>query len=198
MKAPVPYPVYPGLPPRRAQSFTAVALLLTNGTPPPEWLIPELERLSPIIGYHRTASPRDEAYDKEMIFAAKNLEQHLRTIVIAEEEFELGVTDCVETVLISLPEVIEFLEAQLRPPRKGGQIPDGRKRVCAGVCADCWRRLHGAVQPSSPKLQAACEEYWQTCGHPGTSTASNLKHWKRYLEEVADVADDDSPGSQPT
>ena len=148
MKAPVPYPVYPGLPPRRAQSFTAVALLLTNGTPPPEWLIPELERLSPIIGYHRTASPRDEAYDKEMIFAAKNLEQHLRTIVIAEEEFELGVTDCVETVLISLPEVIEFLEAQLRPPRKGGQTPDGRKRVCAGVCADCAFRRSRPLIPT--------------------------------------------------
>ena len=148
MKAPIPYPVYPGLPPRRAQSFTAVALLLTNGTPPPEWLIPELERLSPIIG-GRTAGPRDEAYDKEMIVAAKNLEQHLRTIVIAEEEFELGVTDCVETVLISLPEVIEFLEAQLRPPHKGGQTPDGRKRVCAVT----RRRFPVGANPTRRPLQ---------------------------------------------
>jgi hypothetical protein len=31
--------------------------------------------------------------------------------------------------------------------------------------------------------------------HPETSTASNLKHWKRYLMEVADDVDDEDPGS---
>ena len=167
--------------------FAHVAELIANGKPQPEWLIPDLELLSPIVRYPRTASARDEAYDQAMIEAAQKLEQHLRTIVIAEEEFGLGVTDCVETALIVLPELIEFLESQLRPPRAGGPTPDSRKKVCAGVCADCWQRLHGEIQPHSLKLWKACEAYWQACGHPAISANNLLKHWERYLKDLKDA-----------
>jgi hypothetical protein len=170
--------------------FANVARLIANGKPQPEWLIPALQHYSPLVGYLRNPSTRDEAQDQAMIEATRNLEQHLRAHTIAGEEFGLSIPDCVETVLIALPELIEYLESQVRPPRKGGPTPDSRKQVGAGVCAEAWRRLHGEMQPFSVKLQQACEEYWQACGHPETSTDGLVKHWWRYLSDVKDAADE--------
>jgi hypothetical protein len=195
MKAPIPHPVYPGLPPRRAQSFTAVALLLTNGNPPPEWLIPELEQNSSLISYHRKAERGDEDEDRTLLAAVKALEQRLVWEVHVHDVIEkkwprLQAPYILDETATKLFELAEYLESQLRPPRGGGPTPDSRKRVCAGVCADAWHRLHGVIQPYSPKLQAACEEYWQTCGHPRTSTTGRLKNWEPLLEWARDADDE--------
>jgi hypothetical protein len=104
---------------------------------------------------------------------------------LAEDEFGLECPECVDTVLGALPELIDYLEAQVRPSRKGGRAPDSRRLVCAAVCAEVWRLQHGDVQPFSQKLQAACEEYWQSCGNYETSTTGRLKNWEPFLVQVA-------------
>jgi hypothetical protein len=143
----------------------------------------------PLIGGRR-ANVDDNSDDRKMLEAARYLERWLPTYTIAEEEFGLSIPDCVETVLINLPELIEYLESQMRLPRKGGPSPDGRRLICAGVCAEIWRRHVGEMQPFSPKLQGACEEYWRACGNPETSAMSNLKNWERFLVRVKDENDE--------
>ena len=162
-----------------ASPFLSAARLIAKGEPP-DWLIPALEHFSPLVGYPR--NPGDEAEDQAMIEAARNLEQHLATFAGGEEKFGLAVPACVHTVLIELPELIEFLESQLRPVRKGGPTPDSRRKVCAGVCAELWRREHGEMQPFSVKLWEACEEYWQACGNHETSGSGRLKNWEPFLK----------------
>jgi hypothetical protein len=170
--------------------FANVARMLAKDEPPPEWLVPILRRFSRLIGYRKITN-RDEIEVKQMLAAAKELEKLLPIYVDVEEQFGFQNPDCIETVLIALPELIEYLENQLQPGRKGGPIPDSRRRLCASVCAEVWRRQCGEVQPFSPKLWEACEEYWQTCGNPETSTEGRLKNWEPYLKWVKQADDEE-------
>jgi len=97
----------------------------------------------------------------------------------------------VEDVLTLLPVVIEFLEGDVAefdaiPPRDGGPRPDLRRPVCAAVCAEAYRVVHGQIEPYSQHLQEACEKYWQACGNPETSAVGRLRNWEDYLLLVAD------------
>ena len=168
-------------------ALAAVAAIIAKGRPH-EWMVPELVRRSPLVGYRRNYIKDDDTDDKSAIVAARNLEEQLRIHVLAAELIapgdydQLPLPDCIETVLRDLPEVIEYLESQLLPSRKGGPTPDRRRRLCAFVCADLWRRQHGEVQPRSHRLWEACEAYWQACGHPGTS-AYSATIWMRTARQ---------------
>jgi hypothetical protein len=148
-----------------------------------DWLPRVLAHYRPLISA-RKPTKDDDAADKLLLDAARVLERGLGEYSLAEDAFGLELPDCVDTVLGALPELIEFLETQVRPPRKGGKAPDNRRLVCAAVCAEIWRLQHGDVQPFSPHLQEACEKYWQACGNDETSTTGRLKNWEPFLREV--------------
>ena len=161
--------------------FASVIAKLTSD--PPDWLPRVLEHYSPLIG---AANPDDRKDDKLLLDAARVLENGLRTYSIAEDRFGLRCPECVDTVLGALPELIEYLETQIRPPQKGGKLPDSRRLVCAAVCAEVWRLQRGEVQPFSATLQDACEEYWQCCGNTETGDAKgSIRNWERCLREVS-------------
>jgi hypothetical protein len=175
---------------QRAQ-FAVVAHILSNGKPQPEGLVLALADFRRLIG-RRKSTAADDDEDKQMLEAAKYLEKWLPIYTVSDEEWDLQIPDCAEGVQILLPELIEFLESQIRPPRLGGKTPDGRRLLCAGVCAEAYSILHGKLHLHSGILRQACEDYWLACGNPATSTPSgavkgaNVRdNWRAPLEQYA-------------
>jgi hypothetical protein len=166
--------------------FDGVARAIINGEPPP-WLLPVLERFSPFIaGPAATDDVGDE--EKKMLDAARYLEKWL-PMYVGLEEAGLGFEcpECLEMVLQHLPELIEFLESDIEPARKGGRPYDGRRRVCAAVCAEAWRLIHGRIEPHSIYLQRACGAYWRACGHgPIGRLGDEPRNWAATLEWARD------------
>jgi hypothetical protein len=92
--------------------------------------------------------------------------------------------EAVEGIMVYLDDLISLLEADLLlavDTSKGGPKVDRRKRLCAMVCQDIWRKLYGAAQPYSTKLADACEAYWRACGHVETDPID----WEGYLVQAA-------------
>jgi hypothetical protein len=169
-------------------TFDEVARLLGKDNQP-EGLARALLKYSPLVGA-RKLNRDDETELEKMLEAARRLEAGLTIEARAADRFRLRIPDCIENVLMELPDCIEYLESQLQPPRGGNDPPDSRRRLCASVCGNAWRRLYGEVQPYSSKLQKACEEYWQACGNPETSTTGRLKNWEPFLVWVKQADDE--------
>ncbi len=111
--------------------FANVAALLANGKPQPQWLVPDLERNSPLVGFSRNPGPGDEDDDRALLKAVQHLERWLvRQVKIynrIEKEHGIPAPMILDETANKLFELTEFLENQLRPPRKGGPTPDSRK-----------------------------------------------------------------------
>jgi hypothetical protein len=171
-----------------SDAFAKVAQELANGKAVPPWLPTALKHFSSVIGHRRIDG--DDTIEKKLLDAAKYLEEWLPMYIRIEEKYGLGFEypECVETTLVGLHELIEFLEEDIRPPapRKGGPRPDRRRVVCAGICAEAYRLLQGCerVQPYSEVLQRSCEEYWFAC--VGANTGGEPKNWLDHLLQVAE------------
>jgi hypothetical protein len=90
----------------------------------------------------------------------------------------------VDTASLALHELIDYLQSEIPPARRGGPTPDGRRQLCAAICGYIWRREHGEMEPYSRKLQAACEEYWKACGQAETGkggTGNAPRNWEEFL-----------------
>jgi hypothetical protein len=168
--------------------FTDVAKLLANGNDPARLAV-ALASYARLIGLRRLTMD-DNQDDEHLLLAAQILEEKLPYYV--QDHLGLPTPDYIDQILIALPELIEFLQAQVRPPQKGNDPPDSRRRVCAGVCLEAWRHYHSEAQPYSSELQKACEVYWQSCGNPETGEANgSIKNWERFLVWARDVNDED-------
>lgn len=174
---------------RIAERFTEIACMLA-GEKPQEWAPRILSRYRVLIGGRKYNRYHDDDLRKA-IAAAEVLEAQLRLYGMAEDDFGFQNPDCVGAALSDLPDVSEFLRDQLLPDTAGGPIPDSRRRLCAAVCTQIWRRHRGEVQPYSPKHWEACEAYWQACGQPETSKSSNLNTWQRFCEWAAEHDEDE-------
>jgi hypothetical protein len=169
-------------------SFEKVAAILANGAQP-EWLLAGLKYFSRFVGLPKKDKKPDLEEEKKMLEAAKYLEDRLR-IYELHEAWNFECPDCVSNVRALLPEVIEFLEKDIEVLEVPKTARDGRRLICAGVAAGAWRLLHGQVQPNSLRLQQACEDYWQACGHPQTGEWGEPRNWFRHLETVRDDNND--------
>jgi hypothetical protein len=166
--------------------FAPVAKLISLDDPP-DRLTERLAHFAPLIGYRRNAG--DDSAIVEVLKAIDCIESELRIYAQVQEKFDfLDLPECIDRASQALFEFRQFLEEQRRPSRKGGPTPDGRRKLCAGVCAAAWRNVHGVAQPYSTKLQEACEAYWQACGHSETSSTGRLKNWEPFLRAVAKPA----------
>jgi hypothetical protein len=164
-------------------------MLLVNGNDPKRLAV-ALENYSRLVGFPRRLTMDDNKDDEHLLLAARILDEKLPYYV--QDHLGLPTPEYVDAILIALPELIEFLEAQVRPPQKGGQPPDSRRRICAAVCAEAWRHYHGEAQPFSSRLQEACEAYWQSCGHPETGKANgSIRNWERHLRWAVDANDEE-------
>ena len=167
--------------------FTDIAKLLANGNDP-DRLAEALASWARLVGFPHRAD--DDQDDRDMLIAAQILEEKLPYYV--QDHLGLPTRDYVDTILIALPELIEFLKTQVRPPRKGNRPPDSRRRLCAAVCLEAWRHYHDEAEPYSPNLQAACEAYWQYCGQPETGEANgSIRNWERFLVWARDESDEE-------
>jgi hypothetical protein len=174
---------------RLALKFTEVARMLVDGSPA-GWVPRILLHYSPLIGYHQSPSRYHDDDAALAAGAAQELELELRSYVIASERFGFQLPDCVEAVLIDLPDVIEFLKGQSRPEVKGGRAPDTRRRICAAVCKEVWRRHHDGLQPTSRRLWRACDDYWLACGQL-TSDKGELRTWEWFCRWAAQQNDEE-------
>jgi hypothetical protein len=161
-------------------TIVQAAKLLTKDGDVPDWLVEELWLMARLI-----RGEKDKPGDGDVSLAIAVidvLEHELSVVEAAEETFGLETDERVEVASNALYELREFFE-ELRVHRgKGGPMPDGRRKLCAAVCADIWKKLWGEVQPYSPKLQQACELYWLACGHSESSSeGGELRSWERLL-----------------
>jgi hypothetical protein len=159
----------------------------------PEWVIPVLVHFRELVGIKRKLDAADDTVERELFRSAEYLDRWLP--MYAKAYAKLGLEDdipeCIETVLVNLPDLLVFLAKDLL--HKGGS----QRRVCAVVCAEIWRVLHGAIEPHSVHLQKACDEYWRACGQDsiGRKLENEPRNWERNLQWVL-AADDDFFRSQ--
>jgi hypothetical protein len=162
-------------------TLVEVAKQLANGAPP-DWLLPHLRKWREIIG--NPAEPDNEV-ERRLFAAAKYLEDWLPMYARAADKLGVEYPACIDSTMLALEELVPFLASEVDQP-KNSRPPDGKRRLCAAVCLEIWRKLRGSVQPYSPNLWAACEAYWQACGHDQTSTTGRLKNWEPFLVWAAD------------
>jgi hypothetical protein len=177
----------------KSKSFVAAARKIAKGDPP-QWLVPGLEHFSE----HYISKPKlpDEPDDvkvlKQMLdavqHAVERLEEQLPVYrLISEAPYNIPYPVCIDDALTNLHEVTEFLEGEIAeiPRRAGGPRPDLRRPICAAVCAEAYRMLHGQIEPYSQHLQDGCEDYWKACGNPPTGKSGWRRNWEEYLLRVA-------------
>jgi len=98
----------------RPALFTDVAMLLVNGNDPKRLAV-ALASYSRLIGTRRP-NEDDDRDDDALLLAARVLEEKLPHYV--QDHLGLPTPDYIDTILIHLPELIEFLQAQRQKPRK--------------------------------------------------------------------------------
>jgi hypothetical protein len=157
-------------------TLESVAALLAKG-PPPDWLLPHLRQWAEIIGNPTQA---DDEVERKLYAAAKYLQDWLPMYAMAADKLGVEYPLCIDYTTTALEELVPFLASEVDQPTDGPK-PDRKRRLCAAVCLEVWRKLRGSVQPYSPNLWAACEAYWQACGHDQTSTTGRLKNWEPFL-----------------
>jgi hypothetical protein len=81
----------------------------------------------------------------------------------------------------SLPSFKGFIEAALAGMRQSGRKRDMGAAICAAVVAECFRLLHGKVQPHSTAFVEACDAYWRACGHDSKGDPDN---WRRIIKRA--------------
>jgi hypothetical protein len=172
--------------------FDDVAKMLADDKPP-SWLASALEWFARMIGAQTNS---DETVERNLLSSAFYLQGWLAIYGRMEKKYGIKTPVCVDEVSNALEELIPFLAEQLRHPRLGGKVPDDRRPLCASVCTEAYRLLHGNLKPHSSDLRAACEALWLACGNPSTGTVEGAvagadvgDNWRRFLERVA-VGDD--------
>ena len=91
----------------------------------------DLERESPLIACRKSV-PGEEDEDRALLAAVKDLERRLVWEVHVHDIIEkkwpgLPAPMILDETMNKLTELAQYLEDQLRPPRKGGQTPDSRR-----------------------------------------------------------------------
>jgi len=171
----------------KSKSFVDVARRIAKGDPP-QWLVPGLEHFSKHY-ISKPNLPDDVKFLKEMLDAVRLLEERLPVYLrLSEAPYNVvEYPEYVDDALTNLHEVAELLERDIAeiPHRAGGPRPDLRRPICAAVCAEAYRMLHGQIEPYSQHLQDGCEDYWQACGNPPTGTSGWRRNWEDYLLRVA-------------
>jgi hypothetical protein len=156
-----------------AQPFAAVARQLWDGEQPPDWVAADLAHWALLIGGpERHYARQDRREHDTLVFYLQYLMIWLVRVEAASAEL-IGeeVPDCIEHLGEAITEVLEYLQEHRIPD----QPRDGRRVICAGVCARIWRERVGKAQPYSVPLAAACEEYWIACGHESGTD------WEHFL-----------------
>jgi hypothetical protein len=163
--------------------FSAVARLLARVDNPPEWITTILARYGELVAVPDFDD--SDAVTLNLLRDAEYLNRWLPMCVEAYARVDLDVPECIDTILAHLPDLLILLAEDL--PHKG----DSRRRVCAALCAEIWRNLHGAIEPHSVYLQKACDEYWRQCGQEpiGRQLENEPRNWERPLR-WAQTADD--------
>jgi len=157
-------------------TLETVAAQLANGQRH-DWLLPHLRKWAEIISQPTEA---DDEIERKLFAAAKYLQDWLPMYAMAAEKLGGEYPTCIDDADAALQDLVPFLASDVDQP-KSGPKPDGKRRLCAAVCLEVWRKLHDTVQPFSPKLWEACEAYWQACDHAETSRKGRLKNWEPFL-----------------
>ena len=170
--------------------FAYIARLLANGDDLPDWLIPTLASFGELVG----APPiNDNTIERNLLCSAEYLDRYLPMHIMIAERVGDETPDCIASILPHLQDLIPFLAADLLDKGEGSS----NRRVCAAICAEIWRVLHGAIQPHSFHLQRACDEYWRACGQDpiGRTMENAPRNWERNLL-WAEAAEDEWVRSQ--
>jgi hypothetical protein len=158
--------------------FANVALALCKGAAPPEWVVTQLHGYAALVG--DTTEDQGDTIDRRLLECALDLQRLLRLYTIRTYEVVGDVYPaCIDDVDRALDDLMPIIAEGVERPKRGPKLNISR-HLCAAVCGDIWRKLHGTAQPHSPKLWEACEAYWVACGHPQSPSGHN-KNWEDFL-----------------
>lgn len=154
-----------------------VAVLLCKG-PAPDWVVARLRQYAELVS--ADVEHQGDAIDRLLFESALHLERLLplytaRVYETIGEEYPA----CIDLVGRGLEELIPILAQGVELPKRGPKL-DHSRHLCAAVCGEIWRDVHGRPQPHSPKLWEACEAYWVACGRP-SSASGHIKSWEDFL-----------------
>jgi len=158
-----------------------VAKRLADGDPP-QWLVQALEEFADLIRQPRS-DPETDTIERKLDRYAEYIQRWL-PLYLRLEDYGFQVPTCVHDLDGHLEELRQHLAKELTHSTNG----DPRRKLCAAVCAESRRFLHGHVELHSLNLRQACEDLWQACDNPTTAKAVGADardNWRRCLEDVA-------------
>jgi hypothetical protein len=163
--------------------FGDVARKIADGKTP-DWLMVGLEHFSDFVGAKRDTAKGDKRFLDllhRMHDAADLLIKNLPFFSCLPAGLKMP--NDVVIALDVLPRIKADLALAQKRSRGGGPRPNVPRQVCAAVIVEAWKLVHGHVEPRSPKLAEACNEYWQACGHEyrGDDYAGA---WRRDIEHA--------------
>jgi len=163
-----------------------VAKMIAKGDPP-AWLPKALADFARFVSLDKPTY--DVEIERKMLAAAEYLEEWVPIVYGDWDELDLEAPDWIDQFHNALHELIEMLRKDCEQTRRGGPKPDSRRLLCAAAVGECYRTLHGKLEPGSTLLRDACNEFWKACKNPeiGEGDPGN---WRRHLEShVAKSAD---------
>ena len=160
-----------------------VARSIARG-PPPEWLMPCLQLFRNDLSIKSNLPPDYVRYH----FRGR-LERMLQAIEVLEKDLPIFLAlpfgfrnKSAEIIYGSLPGFKSDLEAAIRGTRQLGRKRNMDEGVCVAVIWECWKGIHGEVQPRSDAFKQACDDYWQACGH---DSKGDVKNWRRVINRAS-------------
>jgi hypothetical protein len=172
----------PGEPPDHDGIVKAARLIA--GAEPPDWLLAALVVHSRIVGGDHLTTADVQQIEARLLDMQRSINQLLATFSkfkpVLGSLLDENLAADIRLALEVLPRIAEgFPKLRPAPHRAGGQRPDGRTRICAGLVVDGWRMIQGIEPASGGKDEGdACQTYWEACGH------SNVRDWGREIEEA--------------
>jgi hypothetical protein len=131
------------------KAFASVARKLWDGDPP-EWVTTELARRAWLIaGPERHYSKQDRREHNTLVFCLQYLTMWLVRVEAASAE-AIGeeVPECIENLDAAITEVFDYLQEHRIPD----QPRDGRRVICAGVCARAGANVSAKPNPTALPL----------------------------------------------
>ena len=177
----------PGTEPPDDDGIVKAGRLIAGVDDPPDWLLSVLVLHSRAVGGDRVSGEDERKIDETLWRARRNIDQ-LTTFLkkflpdltsLLSEKLAFDILLALEV----LPRIATAIPKELQPAahRGGGQRPDQRPRICAGLVVDGWRVARRQEPDAGKDVCDACQAYWRACGH---DDADGGWDWRRDVRRA--------------